>query len=479
MLQMTMILGDQQKALLSYFNPTEPVTVPESLKGREQELQNARIYLLNEESIIVQGARRIGKSSFLHCLGSLCSKHDQHCAYFSFQRLPRYEGASFLEHLQRQLSSQVEISNYQPETDSGIFNYFKRLGQFLDSVFKPGENLILFLDEFQLTEKFSEVDRHILYNQLRDVIEERAIHSELRRFVFVIATSQSLAELSVGISSTLASSFPKTFILGRISSQSCQELIQGPFANVLDVEDEAINLFARESGGHPYLLKLLLHDLIIKHLSELFSSPAATITRQMAHGQITTLSEDLTQPHFEMLKNILTEAEIQVLYEIDKHQKLGFLDIREATLAYFERFAESGKILSVRAALDHLQNLQILHKDHELFCFSNGIYQRWFSKFFEQYYLNEALREFHKLTPETGFPEIKPISSAQDFLSVVNDSLRKLKTVFEEKGLWELVWKDKRHGLAHHERYLQKMTAAPFCKQKDQGRTKKIKSRKQ
>jgi len=455
-----MILSDQQKALLNYFSPTEPVSTPKSLKGREQELQEALRYLLNEEGVIVQGARRIGKTSFLHCLGDLCLKENQLFLYLSFQSLAQYNSNSFLEHLHRQLCSQTEFSDCQAVTQSGAFNYFEQLGQFIERMRGPEQNLILFLDEFQLTEKFSESDRHILYNQLRDVIEERAIHPQLRRFIFVLATSQSISDLSVGVSSTLASAFPKIFRLGRLSSQSCQELIQEAFADIIAVDAATVDLLARHSGGHPYLLKLVLHDLMINHRAEIFTGKTAMLTTEMVQRQITELSEDLTQPHFEMLKNILNESEMQILYEVDKHQKLGFLDIREATRTYFDRLAGSGALSSARLALDHLQNLQILRQDHELFCFSNDIYQRWFAKFFEQYYLNEALREFRKLTSDASVAETAPISSVQEFVSCVDDALRKLKISFEEKGLWELAWKDKSRGLVHHERYLQKMTAA-------------------
>jgi len=455
-----MILSDQQKALLNYFSPTQPVSTPKSLKGREQELQEALRYLLNEEGVIVQGARRIGKTSFLHCLGDLCLKQNRRFVYLSFQSLAQYGSKSFWEHLHRQLCSQTEFSDYQAETESGIFNYFKQLGQFVENKLGPKENLIFFIDEFQLTEKFSERDRHILYNQLRDIIEERAIHAQLRRFVFVLATSQSLSDLSVGVSSTLASAFPKTFRLGRLSSQSCHELIKEALTDIIEIAADTVDLLAQKSGGHPYLLKLLLHDLIINHPAEFFTGQTATLAKEMVQRQITELSEDLAQPHFEMLKNTLNEAEMQILYEIDKHQKLGFLDIREATLPYFERLASSGSIASARPTLDHLQNLQILRKDNELFCFSNDIYQRWFAQFFEQYYLNEALREFRKRTAEADAAEIKPISSTQEFMSCVDGALLKLKIVFEEKGLWELIWKDKSRGIVHHERYLQKLTAA-------------------
>lgn len=457
---MKTILNNRLKKLLNYFSPSVPVTAPESLKGRDREVDDALMFLLNEECIIVQGARRIGKTSFLHCLGKLCSEQDQHSVYISFQGLSQYNGETFTEHLRRQLSMHLEIPNNSLKTVPGIYDSMRRFGQFLDNKCKSDEHFILFLDEFQLTERFPESERYLFYNQLRDVIEERVIQPELRRFIFVISTSQSLSELSVGISSTLASSFPKTFSLGRISSDSCRDLIRYPFSEMVEIEDDATDLITYESGGHPYLIKLLLHNIIIRNAADFSSDPATSVNRKMVETQVTVLTEDLVHPHFEMLKNVLNEVEIQILYEIDKHRTLGFLDIREAILFYFAKFRRNDRASSVRIALDRLQNLQILQKENELFCLASGVYQKWFSAFFEQYYVNEAIQEFRKLKLNHVLPEFDPVSSPDEFVQIIHKAILYLKKAFEEKGLWELVWKDKSRRVAHHERYLQKMTAA-------------------
>jgi hypothetical protein len=105
-------------------------------------------------------------------------------------------------------------------------------------------------------------------------------------------------------------------------------------------------------------------------------------------------------------------------------------------------------------------NLQILQKSNELFSYANGIYQKWFSLFFERYYVNEAIQKFRKIKPDYGVLESKTISTPGEFFQIIHDAILYLKQVFEEKGLWELAWKDKSNGISHHERYLQKMTAA-------------------
>lgn len=453
------MLNNRLKSVLTHFSPTSPVTVPQSLKGRDHELKDALLFLLNGECIIVQGPRRIGKTSFLHCLGKLCSEQNLHRMYFSFQSLSEYNIAGFADHLKHKLSSELGIPHSHLDKIPGIYGSLKQLGQFLDNKHKPDERFVLFLDEFQLTEKFPENEQYLFYNQLRDVIEERVIHPELHRFVFVISTSQSLSELSTGVSSTLASSFPKTFGLGRISSDGCSELIRNPLGDIIEIEDRATDLIIRESGGHPYLLKLLLHALIIRNAAD-FSSGAASITLEAAQTQVNILTKDLTHPHFEMLQNILDEIEIQILYEIDKRQKLVFLDIREAASPYLARFSKGGKPSSVRIILDHLRNLQILRKENELFCFANGIYQKWFSGFFEQYYISEAVQEFRKLKSDRITSDSATVSSSDSFIQVIHEAILYLKRVFEEEGLWEIAWKDKNSGLTHHERYLQKMTAA-------------------
>lgn len=456
-----MTTHEQHKFLLKYYNPTQPVIDTEHLKGRTEELHEAVLLLLNGESVIVQGARRIGKTSLLHCLNALCTQRGQHCLYISFQRLSRYNVSTFIAHLQQQIISQFRSLGDSPKDSGELFGFFRGFGTLIAQTCSSDEYVILFFDEFQLTEEFSEEERRVLYNQLRNVIDEQVNYPELRRFVFVLSTAQSLSELAGGISSSLASSFSKTFHLGRLSPQSCRELIREPFAGRLKIGDDVVDLIITETGGHPYLIKLLLHELIISN--NLFSDDVNF--RQLVNQQVMKLTENREHDHFSMLKNLLNEVETHILYEIDKHQNVGVLDIRESVFSFLERSGKNISTISVKKILDYLENLQILTTKHGLFCFSNGIYHKWFSQFFEDYYVNEALQAFREVASKKDIQQFISPSSVEEFVNVIDEALRNLKTVFEEKGLWELAWKDKEQGIEHHERYLQKMTAALLDKE--------------
>jgi len=180
----------------------------------------------------------------------------------------------------------------------------------------------------------------------------------------------------------------------------------------------------------------------------------------MFDAQIHAITTNSHHDHFLMLTNLLSEVELQILYEVDKYQKIGFLDLREAIFKFLKQYPQSVQPLPIRSSLDHLENIQILSRENDLFCFSCGIYQKWFSLFLEQYYISEALQRFRNLDPSETMVSRRQTTTHEEFDNLIFQALGYLKIVFEERGLWELAWKDWHQGARHHERYLQKMTAA-------------------
>ncbi|BAY46706.1 patatin [Scytonema sp. HK-05] len=377
-----MILNEHQKRLiLEYFNPAKPVTTPTNLKGREQELKEGIDYLLSGDCIIIQGSRRTGKTSLLHCLRALCLERNQRCAYISFQSIENYDSKTFVHHLILELFSALKVENINSE-ECRLHTSLKKLGRAIETKFEENPYIVVFIDEFQATQELTPTERTIFYNQLRNVIDERAIHPELNKFVFVISTSQSLSELSKGTSSTLASAFTKTFILRNISRSSCKELIQQPFSNIIKIEDEIIRLITEETCGNPYILKLWIYTTLIANSSVFFSNSTTYNIQELFEIQLKTLVEDLSHPHFTMLTNGLNNVELEILYEINKYTKMSVKNI-------YNGYLTNGKTIdipSIREALKKIENLQIIYKDNNYeICFSNKIYEKWFTFFFKDY----------------------------------------------------------------------------------------------
>lgn len=385
-----MKLSEDQKSLLKFFDPTQPVTAPKHLKGREQEIKEGLLYLLTGECIIVQGARRIGKTSLVHCLDALCSSQGQHCVYVSFQGVEKHNSSAFVQHLIKKLYS--EFDRAKVNLEYGLLASLRELGRFVETEYESNEYIIIFIDEFQVTEGLTSSERCIFYNQLRNVIDERPIHPELRKFVFVISTSQSLSELSTGISSTLASAFPKTFILGSISAKGCRSLIREPFIGITEIENEITDFVAQETNGHPYLIKLLMHSTIIASANRLFSDFTAHNLQAMIRIHAEALTNDLHHVHFEMLKNTLSEFDLQVLYQVNKHKMPDLFDLHRAVSSNNKQI----HFATMKKSLDHLENLQILRKENGQFRFANRVYEKWYSRFFEQNFVETVFSRHSK-----------------------------------------------------------------------------------
>lgn len=393
-----MIPNQYQHLILKYFNPTEPVTIPKNLKGRKQELEEGVIYLLGGDCIIIQGSRRSGKTSLLHCLRALCLENNQRCVYISLQSFEKYNIKTFINHIIQEIFYEFKIPNTTLK-EYRLLTYFKKLGLSLQEEVQDN-NIIVFIDEFQATEELTHQERTILYNQLRNVIDERVIHPELRKFVFVISTSQSLAELSTGISSTLASAFTKTFTLNNLCETSCYELIQEPFINITQIQDTNIRFIIQETGGHPYLLKLLIYNTFVENTSAFFFNSATLNIQKLLEIQVDKLVSNLSHHHFVMLSDSLSQVELEFLYKIYKHQSLSIIDIKKI----FHQNQSLNKFNIIKKILDKLINIAIIHKNHEVFNFSNKIYEKWFASFFkhdyEKFSFSQSIVKFNYMYTE-------------------------------------------------------------------------------
>ncbi|MEH1947373.1 MAG: metallophosphoesterase [Nostoc sp.] len=386
-----MRLNKQQDLILDFFNPTKPVTKPENLKGREEILERGILYLLRGDSVIIQGSRRIGKTSLLHCFNALCSEKNQTCIYISFQSIEKYNSKTFIDYILQKLYSKFKIIQ-TTEKEDGMLSPLRKLGSVIKKKLNDEELVIILIDEFQVTEELPEIEKRTFYNQFRNVIDEKAIHNELSKFVFLIATSQSVSELSKGISSTLASAFQKTFVLSTISSSSCHQLIQTPFNSIAQIKYELVEFVIQESGGHPYLIKLLLYESIIANYQNIFFEFNSDRFQYLIESQAENIINNLQHSHFMMLLNSLKEFELEIIYQVSNNlEKLSLLDIYKAIFVK-NKFVQFS---SIRSALEYIENLKILYSINNRFNFSNNLYRRWFNLYFRYYYEESALS--HKI----------------------------------------------------------------------------------
>lgn len=396
------MLDERQKSILQYFNPTEAIISPEQLKGRDQELKEGLFHVSNRDCIIVQGARRIGKTSFLHCLREICLQEGLNCIYISFQRISEPSSLAFIEHLTNEICQKLEITiATDKQHGHGLYHSLTRIGAILNS--RPGfkDLFVVFIDEFQTTELLAENERCILYNQIRNVIDERPISVELQKFVFVISTSQSISELSIGVSSTLASSFPKTFTLGCLSIESCIDLVHKPLENFLSFNGDIVNILTEETGRHPYLIKLLIHSTLIKNIQAILFQPIKVNFYDLLIAEAILIKEDLSHHHFAAILNSLKDLEKQIVYLLCNNRHMSLISIQDIIFTDYSPCTHE----NVKYSLRNLVNFQIIKEEKNIFNFTNNIYREWFTSFlkassqFPLIPLRQPLKEENNMIP--------------------------------------------------------------------------------
>lgn len=349
-------------ALLSYFNPTKAVTNKEHLKGRDSELESALQSISVGDCVIIQGAKRIGKTSLLHILRTVCAEQDHFCVYISFQGVGNYTCQDFSNFLLSEVFASCTVERHSIQ--SSLIRSFQNLIKELE-LEKNNKRLLLFMDEFQLTEEMPQAERINFYNLLRNVIDERPIRAGLNKLVVIIATSQSVSELSIGVSSTLASAFAQTIVLGRISEALASEFINAPFADVHKLAASVLESIVHKTGVHPYLVKILLHRLISKHINTITKADEKLLMTQL-EAEFEFISNDLKHAHFMMLQHELRELDKVVLnLLLEKKRTLKAICQHELS------------IKDIKISLEHLEHLQIVENKSGSYHFSNEIYLRW------------------------------------------------------------------------------------------------------
>ncbi len=356
-------------SLINYFNPADKILIPSKLKGRDKELDSLNNFIASKDCVIVQGARRIGKSSLLQVIKRQLPSQSSYCVDISFQTISSYNSNAFCDFLINEICFQLSITDSIEGDD--LLKRFRLIGQALQ-LYKSNKLLCVFIDEFQVTEEMTNSERINFYNQLRGLIDVRKQYLELNNILIIMSTSQSIWELQNGLSSTLASAFADRISLAKISPSSCKELIKNPFQNKDILEEEQLNKIIKKIGSHPYLVKLLFRGA----LRNIQSSSVVDINQQLYDEIIKeydNISSDLNHQHFRLISDNLSKQDKKVLFIITLN-KVNF----EAIKSRFD-----GKIRELKKSLEHLENLQIINFNDPEYSFTSDLYRDWFIQYFE------------------------------------------------------------------------------------------------
>lgn len=260
--------------IISPFSPGRPVTGQGVFWGRANEVMQIETQLRakNPTSLLVQGPRRIGKTSLLKQLNeSRVVRHKYRYVYVDLQSVAYGNIASILRLIARHLartSRRVQASGKWARstpipsmaelTSAPQDTFLSYLAELTDTNRYTQKRILLALDEFgTLVESIrAKVLDTRIFHLLRSVIQ----HNPL--VTILLCTSDNLANLLAQEGVLELLNVTTTVRLSHLSDQAAQQLMQDPLRGQVYFEPDAIESLLRVTDKHPYYLQIMGSNLI-------------------------------------------------------------------------------------------------------------------------------------------------------------------------------------------------------------------------
>lgn len=250
-------------------NFPEPATSEERFYDRRQELAciERAFRLLETRSAILQGDRRIGKTSAQIIIAKRLAK-DKDLGIVPLM-LPFGPTMRCVEDLAQEILCALCEHLQLDARDTGLYDgdgrfHLPSVGQYWQEVERlvasaPRQTYLICIDEFDslLRACASREQRSYVLSLLQDLMERR---NDLPLKLFLTVTNLSMDELDLRGSPLVSKS--EIVQLHCFAEGDMAEMVRDLLALCSEVRDGAITYLFELSGGHPYVTKLLLENLL-------------------------------------------------------------------------------------------------------------------------------------------------------------------------------------------------------------------------
>ncbi|MCC5665366.1 ABC transporter substrate-binding protein [Nostoc sp. CHAB 5784] len=238
-----------------------PIENPEMLFGRDSLFENIRDHLQNNEKfILLHGQRRIGKSSVLRILPYIVARDDFLFVSYDLQRDIHSQNNKILyniiSRILHEIGTERDIDiSYLLESDSNLEDVRIRRNIYnisyeLDT---RGLKLILLLDEFDVIETDSDINRAVNFleylNNLIIEVKEIYLIAVVGRYINYMPNLLRIFRQAPFVE------------IGFLNSESAKKLIRQPAINSLQYRDETIERILNFSSGHPLYTQVLCYEI--------------------------------------------------------------------------------------------------------------------------------------------------------------------------------------------------------------------------
>lgn len=247
----------QKQVDLSLFSPyqSEAPTTKDMFFGREDEIRKV-VNSIDEQSIAIVGARRIGKTSMLHQIRRILNERGKILFYLDCYHIGDYN--IFIQEINTRWDLQKQLG----VTCKSLIDFPKIISQVQDV--NPGRQVVLQFDEIDRLLSFDLADQNgeVLFRMFRSLAQEK-------RCQFIFSGERMILDQLSNPSSCFFN-FTKEIQLGLLEEKSAMKLISDPMqlvgVHIKNPEEIFPYMFYRTSG-HPNLIQYLC-ELCLNELSD-------------------------------------------------------------------------------------------------------------------------------------------------------------------------------------------------------------------
>lgn len=225
--------------------------------GRKEYIK-AINYSIRSTSIIIQGNRRVGKTSLLYRIKDGVLGKGIHTIFFDMQQLSIYNHSlDLLKYMVDKIYDyliengfELEFSNYKKDNldYKDINKIFEKINKILGK-----DILLLLIDEFEFFEKFIKDSDDLFKNLWRSILIS---YSNIR---YIFSGFLNLSKYSFWSEIEMVT---KPIQLGKFTFIEAKNLFDIYLGDNVIIEDSALNKIYEATGGHPYLLQCLGSNIV-------------------------------------------------------------------------------------------------------------------------------------------------------------------------------------------------------------------------
>jgi hypothetical protein len=250
--------------------------------GRRKEIA-AVLESIDNNSIAVLGARRIGKTSMLNQVSRVLKERGFFLLYMNCERVNDYQG--FLDAMNSEWQSEL------PDLD---FGRYTKVSDFPHLV----NDLKELYPDRQIVFQFDEIDRLLLYDAKgkTESGNEKATEKLIRTFrslaerqhcQFIFSGERTILDKMADAQSRFYN-FPQAVYLGLLDQETTERLVCGPMTLLgisFQEQEKIVAVIHRATAGHPSLIQLTCESLLKQLQASQTLAVTVELTRQVVHAR--------------------------------------------------------------------------------------------------------------------------------------------------------------------------------------------------